>query len=41
LVEVLRFRGLVDESVVAHRHAVALDPTAVTRVAHTHFLRGE
>ena len=41
LVQVLRFCGLMDDSVVAHRHAVALDPTIVTSVAHTHFLRGE
>ena len=41
LVQVLRFCGLVDESVAAHRHAAALDPTVVTSVAHTHFLRGE
>jgi DNA-binding winged helix-turn-helix (wHTH) protein len=41
LVQVLRFCGLVDESVVAHRQAAALDPTVETSVAHTHFLRGE
>jgi len=41
LVQVLRFCGLLDESVEAHRNAMALDPTAVTSVAHTHFLRGE
>lgn len=41
LVQVLCFCGNLDESVVAHRHAAALDPTVWTSVAHTHFLRGE
>ncbi len=41
LVQVLRFCGLVDESVVAHERAKALDPTIATSVSHTHFLRGE
>ncbi|MGD0799049.1 MAG: winged helix-turn-helix domain-containing protein [Acidobacteriaceae bacterium] len=41
LVHVLRFCGLLEESVVAHKRAVALDPTIMTSVAHTHFLEGE
>ena len=41
LVQVLRFSGLVDESVLAHRRSAALDPTVWTSVAHTYFLRGE
>jgi DNA-binding winged helix-turn-helix (wHTH) protein len=39
LVHALRFCGLLDESVDAHERAVALDPTIVTSVPHTHFLR--
>ena len=39
LVHALRFCGLLDESVAAHERAVALDPTIVTSVPHTHFLR--
>ena len=31
--------GLLDEWVAAHERAVALDPTIVTSVPHTHFLR--
>lgn len=38
LVHALRFCGLLDESVAAHERAVALDPTIVTSVPHTHFL---
>jgi hypothetical protein len=32
---------LLEDSVVAHERAIALDPTVKTSVAHTHFLRGE
>jgi len=41
LVQVLRCCGLLDESVMAHGRASALDPTLATSVAHTHFLHGE
>jgi DNA-binding winged helix-turn-helix (wHTH) protein len=41
LVQVLRYTGLLDESVAAHRRATSLDPTITTSVPHTHFLRGE
>jgi DNA-binding winged helix-turn-helix (wHTH) protein len=41
LVQALRFCGLLEESVEAHRSAKELDPAIVTSVAHTHFLRGE
>ena len=41
LVHALRFCGLLDESVRAHERASALDPTIVTSVAHTYFLRCE
>lgn len=40
LVHALRYCGLLDESIAAHARATALDPTIVTSVAHTHFLRG-
>lgn len=40
LVQVLRYCGLLDESVVAHQRSVTLDPTIRTSVAHTHFLQG-
>jgi len=41
LVQALRFCGLLDDSVAAHVRATALDPTIVTSVPHTHFLRCE
>jgi tetratricopeptide (TPR) repeat protein len=41
LVQSLRFCGLLDESILAHRHATALDPTIVTSAPHTYFLRCE
>jgi tetratricopeptide (TPR) repeat protein len=41
LVQALRFRGLLQQSVEAHRQAKELDPTIVTSVAHTLFLAGE
>jgi DNA-binding winged helix-turn-helix (wHTH) protein len=41
LVQVLRFRGLLQQSVEAHRQAKELDPTIVTSVAHTLFLGAE
>src|ERR1019366_10567148 len=39
LVQVLRYCGLLDESVAAHHRAKALDPTITTSVCHSHFLR--
>jgi DNA-binding winged helix-turn-helix (wHTH) protein len=41
LVHALRFCGLLAESVAAHDRASELDPTVVTSVTHTHFLRCE
>ncbi len=41
LVQVFRFRGLLQESVDAHSHATKLDPAIVTSIAHTLFLSGE
>lgn len=41
LVQVLRFRGLLRESVRAHKRAVELDPAIATSVAHTFFLAGK
>jgi DNA-binding winged helix-turn-helix (wHTH) protein/tetratricopeptide (TPR) repeat protein len=41
LVQVLRFCGLLEESVASHERAIALDPTISTSVAHTYFLQGE
>lgn len=38
LVQVLRFRGLLRESIEAHHHALALDPATTTSVAHSYFL---
>jgi tetratricopeptide (TPR) repeat protein len=39
LVQVLRFRGLLDESLEFHKRAIELDPIAETSVPHTHFFR--
>jgi DNA-binding winged helix-turn-helix (wHTH) protein len=41
LVHALRYCGLLDDSLTAHRNAIALDPTIKTSVAHTHFLQGD
>ena len=41
LVQVLRFRGLLRESVAAHRRSRELDPAVNTSVAHTFFLAGQ
>src|SRR4029453_13154694 len=41
LVHAMRYSGLLEESVAAHTRATALDPTMLTSVAHTHFLRGD
>jgi DNA-binding winged helix-turn-helix (wHTH) protein len=41
LVHAMRYCGLLEESVAAHTRATALDPTILTSVAHTHFLRGD
>jgi DNA-binding winged helix-turn-helix (wHTH) protein len=41
LVQAFRYCGLPQESLAAHEHAVSLDPTIRTSVAHTHFVRGE
>jgi DNA-binding winged helix-turn-helix (wHTH) protein len=41
LVQVLRFRGMLVESLQAHRRAVELDPLMTTSVAHTHFALGD
>lgn len=41
LVQVLRFCGLLQESLTASKRAVDLDPAVVTSVSHTLFLRGE
>jgi DNA-binding winged helix-turn-helix (wHTH) protein len=40
LVQVLRCRGLLEESIEAHRRATALDPSILSSVAHTMFLCG-
>jgi len=41
LVQALRFRGLIDLSLEAHRRAIALDPAVVTSCPHTLFVAGE
>lgn len=41
LVQVLRFCGLLEESIAAHDRAIALDPTFITSAPHTYFLLGE
>jgi tetratricopeptide (TPR) repeat protein len=41
LVQVLRFRGLLEESIGANSRAADLDPTVITSVAHTLFLLGD
>jgi DNA-binding winged helix-turn-helix (wHTH) protein len=41
LVQVLRFRGMLSQSIEAHRRAVRLDPAVITSVAHTLFLSGD
>jgi tetratricopeptide (TPR) repeat protein len=41
LVQVYRFRGLLAESMDAHRRAVELDPSIVTSVAHSLFFAGQ
>ena len=41
LVHALRFQGLLDLSIEAHKRASELDPTLITSVAHTWFLKGE
>lgn len=41
LVHALRFCGLLEASRDAHRRARALDPTAITSVAHTYWLLGD
>lgn len=41
LVQALRFRGLLQQSVEAHRRAIELDPTVATSIAHTLFLAGK
>ena len=40
LVQVLRFCGLLRESIAAHERAIDLDPTVMTSVPHTLFLDG-
>ena len=41
LVQVFRFRGMLAQSLEAHRQGSRLDPAIVTSVAHTFFLAGE
>jgi DNA-binding winged helix-turn-helix (wHTH) protein len=41
LVQVLRFRGMLQQSIAAHHRAIELDPAIATSVAHTFFLTGD
>ena len=41
LAQVLRFRGMLQQSIAAHERAVELDPAITSSVAHTHFLLGD
>lgn len=41
LVKALRYCGLLDESLAAHRRGLALDPKSASSVMHTYFMRGE
>lgn len=41
LVQVFRYRGLLEQSIEAHKRAAELDPTIVSSIAHTLFLCGE
>lgn len=41
LVQVLRFRGLLRQSIYAHERAIELDPGIDTGVAHTYFLAAD
>jgi tetratricopeptide (TPR) repeat protein len=41
LVQVFRFRGLLQQPLEAHKRAAELDPAIITSVAHTLFLAGE
>jgi DNA-binding winged helix-turn-helix (wHTH) protein len=41
LVQVLRFCGLLQESVEAHKQAAEMDPAVITSVAHSLFLAGD
>jgi tetratricopeptide (TPR) repeat protein len=41
LVQVMRFCGLLEESIAAHQCAIALDPTLITSAPHTYFLLGD
>ena len=41
LVQALRYCALLDESIEAHRKAQELDPTIVTSVPHTYFLKAD
>jgi len=41
LVQVFRYRGMLQHSTEAHKRAVELDPAATSSIAHTLFLAGE
>jgi DNA-binding winged helix-turn-helix (wHTH) protein len=41
LVQILRFQGMLQHSIEAHKRAAELDPAIITSVAHTLFLAGE